>query len=64
MQNTLQEHILHLEYRIQELRDMLTASRDPEDTTRIDSELQTAILALRLYCEAFDAEQKVRLRRI
>jgi hypothetical protein len=57
MQSTLQEHILRLEYRIQELSDLLTTSRSPKDRERIASEMQTANLALRLYREAFEVER-------
>lgn len=63
MDCTLQEHILRLEYRIQQLNDLLTASRRPEDNERIVSELQTARLALRLYREAYDMEQKLPVAR-
>ncbi|MGC2636416.1 MAG: hypothetical protein WA294_04510 [Acidobacteriaceae bacterium] len=59
MQSTLQEHILRLEYRVQELSDRLTACCSAEEREPIVSELQTAKLALRLYREAFDAEQKL-----
>jgi hypothetical protein len=59
MQRILQEHILRLEYRIQELSDLLTAGCSAEEREPIASEMQTAKLALRLYREAFNAEQQL-----
>ena len=59
MQNSLHEHILHLENRIQELSDQLTRPCETSTRERIESELRAARLALDYYRKAFKLEQEV-----
>lgn len=57
MQSTLHEHIMHLELKIQTLRDQLTAPYlTGLEHDRIQSEIHVAELALAHYRKAFELE--------
>lgn len=60
MQRTLNEHLLQLQHKTQELSDQLTspALSNPE-RNRIESEIRVVELALTCYLKAFEIEQKI-----
>jgi len=60
MLRPLRDHVVSLELRIQELRDMLTVPNlAAEERGRIESQIQSAQLAMSRYIEAFELEQKI-----
>jgi hypothetical protein len=59
MQNSLHQHVLYLESRIQELSDQLTRPCEACVRERMVAEVQAARLALDYYRKAFQLEQEV-----
>jgi hypothetical protein len=60
MQRTLNDHILRLRLKSQELRDKLTGTSLPvKEQARIKSELRDAELALGHFLKAFEIEQRL-----
>lgn len=60
MQRTLNEHLLRLQHRSQELSDQLTnPALSIHERNRIESEIRVTELALTCYLKAYEIEQKI-----
>lgn len=60
MQRTLNEHLLRLQLKVQELNDQLTRPNlSVFENSRIESEIRVAELALTCYLKGFEIEQKI-----